>query len=38
MGCCNKEKSGADKERKSIPWFRLCVAVLVVLVVLNWQR
>lgn len=47
MGCCNNEgqkaccsQDGAAKSAsklKSIPWFKLSLAALVVLVALNWQ-
>ncbi|CAH0527098.1 hypothetical protein [Vibrio hippocampi] len=39
MGCCGEKKTckNGSKAKRKIPWFSLTIAILVVLVVLNWQ-
>ncbi|EGU35133.1 hypothetical protein VII00023_21652 [Vibrio ichthyoenteri ATCC 700023] len=38
MGCCGKEKGcQTEKRQRSIPWFGLVCALLVILVAVNWQ-
>ncbi len=38
MACCGKKEGCAsNKRRKPIPWFSVLVAVVVLLVIINWQ-
>lgn len=39
MGCCNNDK-GCEKQQKArrvIPWFRIVLLGLIMLVVVHWQ-
>ena len=41
MGCCNKDKKCQDEEqqtKKEIPWFRMFLGTLMLLVFLFWER
>ena len=41
MGCCNKDKKCQDEEqqtKKEIPWLRMFLGTLMLLVFLFWER
>lgn len=39
MGCCGSDKACSKQQnyRKPIPWFRIVLFVLFILVVINWK-
>ncbi|CAK1714419.1 hypothetical protein FB440_103223 [Vibrio crassostreae] len=41
MGCCDKDKKCQDEQqqtKKEIPWFRMFLGTLMLLVFLFWER
>jgi hypothetical protein len=41
MGCCNNDKKcqeNAQQAKKEIPWFRMLLGTLMLLVFLFWER
>lgn len=40
MGCCNKDKKCQEEQqtKKEIPWFRMFLGTLMLLVFLFWER
>lgn len=39
MGCCSDDKKcqSNKRQKRAIPWFSLTIAVLIILVLFNWQ-
>jgi hypothetical protein len=41
MGCCNNDKKCQENEqqpKKELPWFRMLLGTLMLLVFLFWER
>ncbi len=37
MGCCNNDKCEKVEEKKEIPWFRMLLGTIMLLVFLLWD-